>query len=112
MKQSIVVRTDLGMGDGKTASQVAHASLQAYEKASEDAQTDWKSTGMKKVVLEADSESDLLELKREAESMGLPTSLIRDAGHTQIEPGTLTALGVGPAEDDEVDRVTGDLRLL
>ncbi|MDY6765292.1 MAG: peptidyl-tRNA hydrolase Pth2 [Halobacteria archaeon] len=112
MKQSIVIRTDLGMGEGKKAAQAAHASLQAYEKAPPDIQREWKEEGMKKIVLKARDESELLELKEEAGRAQLPFALIRDAGHTQIEPGTLTALAVGPGDDERVDRITGHLTLL
>ena len=111
MKQTIVARADLGMGEGKLAAQVAHASLQAYEDAANSARQDWKGNGQKKVVLRADSESRLFELAERADIDGLPHSLVRDAGHTQLEPGTTTALAVGPAADDRVDSVTGDLPL-
>lgn len=112
MKQSIAVRTDLGMGEGKVAAQTAHASLQAYEDADDDAVADWKRGGSKKVVVEAESEDELLKLKEAAERRGLPTALVRDAGHTQVESGSLTALAVGPGSDDDVDAVTGELSLL
>lgn len=112
MKQTIVVRTDLGMGKGKIAAQASHASLKAYEKAGSSAQREWKDGGMKKIVLKAGSKDELLELKEEAGRAGLPVALIRDAGHTQIEPGTLTALGIGPGNEGEVDRVTGHLSLM
>ena len=111
MKQAIVARTDIGMGKGKLAAQVAHASLSAYEDTDRRARTQWKGEGQKKVVLKGDSESTLFELADRAEREGLPHAVIRDAGHTQLDPGTVTALAVGPGEDRVVDRVTGDLSL-
>ena len=111
MKQAIVARTDIGMGQGKLAAQVAHASLQAYEKASGSAQGDWKSGGQKKIVLKGSGEDELQELAGEARREGLPHALVRDAGHTQLKPGTVTALAVGPGSEHVVDKVTGDLSL-
>lgn len=111
MKQAIVARTDLGMGRGKLAAQVAHASLSAYEDADDRTRTAWKGSGQKKVVLKGRGESELFDLADRAEREGLPHAVVRDAGHTQLEPGTVTALAVGPGEDDAVDRVTGDLSL-
>ncbi|AGB15777.1 peptidyl-tRNA hydrolase [Halovivax ruber XH-70] len=111
MKQAIVARTDIGMGTGKLAAQVAHASLSAYEKAGSSRRREWKSGGQKKVVLKAASERELHELSEIADREGLPNAIVRDAGHTQLEPGTVTTLAVGPAADDAVDRVTGELSL-
>ena len=111
MKQAIVARTDIGMGEGKLAAQVAHASLSAYQDASRRARKKWQGEGQKKVVLKGDSESQLFALADKAETEGLPYAVVRDAGHTQLEPGTVTALAVGPGGDDRVDRVTGDLSL-
>ena len=111
MRQAIVARTDLGMGEGKLAAQVAHASLQAYESAGASAKSDWTSAGQKKIVLKGSGESDLQRLADEARREGLPYAIVRDAGHTQLESGTLTALAVGPGEGNVVDKVTGDLTL-
>lgn len=111
MKQAIVARTDLGMGRGKLAAQVAHASLTAYEETSSDARMEWKSGGQKKIVLKVASKDDLLDLAEQARREGLPYAVIRDAGHTQLDPGTVTTLAVGPAQEAHVDAVTGDLSL-
>ncbi|WP_132056999.1 peptidyl-tRNA hydrolase Pth2 [Halorussus amylolyticus] len=111
MKQAIVARTDIGMGKGKLAAQVAHASLSAYEETGSKARKRWKGEGQKKVVLKGDSESQLFELAEKARAEGLPHAIVRDAGHTQLDPGTVSALAVGPADDDLVDKVTGDLSL-
>lgn len=111
MKQAIVARTDIGMGQGKLAAQVAHASLSAYEDASAKTQRAWKGEGQKKVVLKGESEQQLFELADKAEREGIPNAIIRDAGHTQLEPGTVTALAVGPGDEGAVDRVTGALSL-
>ncbi|AKU06786.1 MULTISPECIES: peptidyl-tRNA hydrolase Pth2 [Haloferax] len=111
MKQAIVARADLGMGRGKLAAQVAHASLSAYEDTDSQTRKRWKGEGQKKVVLKANGESELFKLADKAERAGIPHAIIRDAGHTQLDPGTVTALAVGPADDESVDRVTGDLSL-
>jgi PTH2 family peptidyl-tRNA hydrolase len=111
MKQAIVARSDLGMGRGKLAAQVAHASLMASDDAPEADRRAWKGDGQKKVVLKVDGEAALFDLADRAEREGLPNAVVRDAGHTQLEPGTATALAVGPAEDGRVDGVTGELSL-
>jgi PTH2 family peptidyl-tRNA hydrolase len=111
MKQAIVARSDLGMSPGKLAAQVAHASLAAVEQTDEQARREWKQGDQKKVVLKGPDERTLFERKEEAEAATLPTAVINDAGRTQLEPETVTALAVGPAGDDAVDAVTGDLSL-
>jgi len=111
MKQAIVARTDIGMGNGKLAAQVAHAALSAYEDTDERTRTEWKGSGQKKVVLKGKSESQLFELADAADREGIPYAVIRDAGHTQLEPGTVTALAIGPSSDRVIDGVTGDLSL-
>ena len=111
MKQAIVARTDLGMGRGKLAAQVAHASLSAVEDTPATVRKKWQGEGATKVVLKGDGERTLFELADRAEREGLPHAVIRDAGRTQLDPGTVTALAVGPGEDERVDRVTGDLSL-
>jgi PTH2 family peptidyl-tRNA hydrolase len=111
MKQAIVARTDLGMGTGKLAAQVAHASLSAYEDADDRTRKAWKGGGQKKVVLKGSGEDELFQLADKAEREGLPNAVIRDAGHTQLDPGTATTVAIGPGEDEVVDRVTGHLSL-
>lgn len=111
LKQAIIIRTDLKMGRGKIAAQSAHASVSALQKVSTAAFNAWVSTGMKKIVLKIDNKKDLLELYNEAERM-LPTSLIKDAGKTQIEPGTITCIAIGPADEADINVLTRKLKLL
>jgi PTH2 family peptidyl-tRNA hydrolase len=115
MKQAIVVRSDLGMGKGKVAAQVAHASLAAAEatqRKKPDWYAEWKAEGHAKIVLKVESEDTLRELFRKAKTAGLPSVLVEDRGLTQVEPGTVTCLGIGPAPDGDIDGVTGKLKLL
>lgn len=110
LKQVIVVRSDLKLGKGKLAAQVAHASLTAADKS--PWKQDWLSQGQKKTVVKCSGEKELLGLMRQAASVKLPNALIEDAGLTQIPPGTKTCLGIGPAPEHEVDKITGKLKLL
>ncbi|MFH1403113.1 MAG: peptidyl-tRNA hydrolase Pth2 [Candidatus Altiarchaeota archaeon] len=110
MKQAIVVRTDLGMGKGKLAAQASHASLTAADRSPH--RKEWVSEGQKKTVLKVSGEEELIRILQEAKDYGLPTALIEDAGHTQVEAGTKTCVGIGPAPEEEIDKVTGRLKLL
>ncbi|MBC7120920.1 MAG: peptidyl-tRNA hydrolase [Candidatus Methanosuratus sp.] len=114
-KQAIVVRQDLRMSKGKTAAQVAHASISSYiatARAKPRWTEAWLEEGQKKVVLKAPSLADMIELKGRAEREGIPNALIQDAGLTELDPGTVTCLGIGPAPSDAIDRITGRLKLL
>lgn len=115
MKQVIVARVDLKMGKGKLAAQVAHASLAAAEEAMARRErwfSDWKDHGQRKIVVRAHSEEELRELLKKVRARKLPAALIEDAGLTQLNPGTATCLGIGPAPDEELDPITGNLKLL
>jgi PTH2 family peptidyl-tRNA hydrolase len=114
-KQVIAVRTDLDMSRGKIAVQVAHGAVSAAERARITRQDIWKAwmnEGQKKVAVKVASETDLLELRRLAIVHRLPNALIRDAGMTELPPGTITVVGIGPALADDIDKVTGNLKLL
>jgi PTH2 family peptidyl-tRNA hydrolase len=116
IKQVIVVRSDLKMGKGKVAAQVAHAALDAAEigrRKHPDWYDSWREQGQAKVVVKTDGgEPALHELMKRARSLGLPASLIQDKGLTQIEPGTTTCLAIGPGPSAIIDKLTGELKLL
>ena len=100
---------------GKIAAQSSHASVMAYCNAKNKRPLilkQWELTGQMKVVLKCENEVELFELKRKAEQNNLLTSLVCDAGHTQVAPSTYTVLAIGPAEKTELDKITGHLKLL
>ena len=114
MKQVIVVRIDLDMGKGKIAAQVGHACVLGAEhvrKSNPDWFKEWWS-GQEKIVVKVTSLKELEEIKEHAFSLNVPCSEVTDAGHTQIEPGTTTCVSLGPAPEDLVDKISGNLKLL
>lgn len=110
-----MIRQDLKLSKGKLAAQVAHASLGAYRKAAQTYPKDveeWEKIGEKKVVLKVDGLKQLQEIKKKAGQAGLPLCLINDAGRTELPSGTTTALGIGPAKESEIDKITGHLKMV
>ncbi len=97
------------------AVQVAHGAVSAAEHCRVSKQEVWKSwlhEGQKKVAVKVSSEEELQSLLREAVNHRLPYALIRDAGMTELPSGTATVLGIGPGIAEDIDRVTGELKLL
>ncbi|MFA5406465.1 MAG: peptidyl-tRNA hydrolase Pth2 [Candidatus Nanoarchaeia archaeon] len=112
LKQVIVVRMDLKMSVGKLAAQSCHASLGSYNKTSAVSQRSWELFGAKKVVLGCADLDELRALEVKARKLKLPHYSVTDAGHTELKPGTVTALGIGPAKEELIDSITGQLKLL
>ena len=112
MKQVMIVRTDLKMGKGKIAAQCCHASIGAYKKADPRKVRKWENEAYAKVVLKVGSLEELMQLKNEAIKHNVNHYLVTDAGRTQIPSSTITVLGLGPDEDEVIDKFTGDLKLL
>ncbi len=111
-KQVIVVREDLRLSRGKLAVQVAHASIIGYELSDSSTKEKWKMEGQKKIVLKVKNLEELMKVFETAKKAGLPSGYVRDAGLTEIPPGTITAVVIGPEKADRVDRITGSLPLL
>ena len=80
-KLALVVRTDLDMGRGKIAAQVAHAAVAAVLATSRSRDfAAWLAEGQPKVVLKVTSAEQLLDVARRARAARLPVELIQDAG--------------------------------
>ncbi|EGQ43389.1 MAG: conserved hypothetical protein TIGR00283 family [Candidatus Nanosalina sp. J07AB43] len=99
------------MSCGKKISQGSHASLKAYRKLEDKKAEEWLGAGGKKIALSV-NEEEMLKRFQMAKDQGLPAAMVKDAGMTEIEPGTKTAAAIGPDKESEVDKVTGDLKLM
>lgn len=116
-KLVLVVRKDLEMGTGKIGAQCGHATLGCYQPLSKTAEgrailAKWEQEGQPKIVLAVKSESQLRKLEKNAQAANVNCYLVHDAGRTQVAPGSVTVLGVGPGPKSQVDAITGSLSLL
>ncbi|EDW60367.2 probable peptidyl-tRNA hydrolase 2 [Drosophila virilis] len=117
-KLALVVRGDLKMGKGKTAAQCAHAAVMCYQHAAQGSEAQnallqrWCRMGQPKIVLRVDSYEQLNGLQLQAQQADVVAALVRDAGRTQLEAGTATVLGLGPATAAELDKLVAHLKLL
>lgn len=113
-KQVIVVRKDLKMRMGKTAAQVAHASMAVLlDHPDHPHIRGWLAGRFAKIVVYVNSEDELLDMEENALNAGLLNALITDAGFTEFNGvPTHTCIAIGPAPIEEINQVTGHLPLL
>ena len=125
IKQVIVLRKDLNMRKGKMIAQGAHASMKVILDLNESKTDDfmliplnaitreWFLGSFAKIALSVDSEHELMEIHHKAKRAELPCTLITDAGRTEFKGvPTNTAVAIGPAKSEDIDKITGDLKLL
>ncbi len=134
-KQVIVMRKDLNMRKGKMVAQGAHASmgvllhmmgepqegvrveqdrpLSVYRLYAEGYVRDWLKGRFTKICVSVNSEQELLDIYRKAQDEGIPCVLITDSGLTEFNGvPTNTCVGIGPWKSEDIDAITGDLKLL
>jgi peptidyl-tRNA hydrolase len=74
---------------------------------------EWINGIFTKITCSCDSLEELKELYDAAYDAGLPCSMITDVGLTEFKGvSTITAIAIGPAENDKIDLITKDLKLL
>lgn len=115
LKQVIVVRTDIKMGKGKLASQVAHAAVSSFYETlnqKKELAENWINEGQKKVVLKVKGLNELMDIYEKVKRSNLNVVLIADKGLTQIPEGTITCIGIGPDFSEKIDKITSHLKLL
>ena len=129
-KQVIIVRKDLKVRKGKMMTQAAHASVSALLSRGRlpksqfstlkdithvfgEEVASWISSGQKKITVGVESEQELIEIFDQAKKAGLPCYLVVDSGLTEFGGvPTRTAVGIGPALAEDIDKITGKLSLL
>lgn len=111
-KQVILMRNDLKLPKGKMAAQSAHAAVEAVLKSLKSKVKKWRQTGSKKIVLKVADKKELFLYKKFAEEAGFTTAVITDAGKTTIAPGTTTCMAIGPDDEEKIDEITANLKLM
>lgn len=114
-KMVLVLRGELRLTAGKAAVQAAHAAvmlIDLFEGGRGRELGAWRRQGQKKIALVVPTLDELERIERSARSRGIVTAWVRDAGLTEVPPGTVTCLGLGPALSAELDPITGSLPLL
>ena len=111
-KQVILVRQDLKLPKGKACAQASHASVEATLRSDSNTVANWRVEGMAKIVLKVQDEKELINYFQLAKDQGITASLITDAGHTVVKPGTKTCAAIGPEKVEILDALVKDLKLL
>ncbi|HYI93611.1 MAG TPA: aminoacyl-tRNA hydrolase [Bryobacteraceae bacterium] len=120
IKQVIAVRRDLNMRLGKAIAQGAHAAMMFMIRDIAEGKpqfqgvrfAEWLEQGTAKICVKANDEAHLMEIYEKARAAGLRAEIIRDAGRTEFNEPTLTAVAIGPDSAAKIDPVTGNLALL
>lgn len=74
---------------------------------------EWLTGRFTKVCVSVDSEDELLQIYNAAVAANICSAIIEDSGLTEFNgTKTLTCCAIGPAYPEDVDKITGHLKLL
>ena len=110
---AFLCRVDLQLSPGKLAVQCAHAavaSLQQAKKTHSRMVQRWQEASSRKVCLAVEDENETEHFLQLVQEASLPFAMIGDAGLTEVAPGTVTVLGVGPGPKHTMDSLFRSLR--
>ena len=108
---ALIVRTDLDMSRGKIVAQAAHAAVEVALKARGTAMFErWRQAGSRKISLIGPNLETIDDISSKC-AHGIVSHVVKDAGHTEISPGTVTVLGIlGPRQS--IDLLISHLDIL
>ena len=114
LQMVIVIRKDLTMRKGKMIAQACHAVEKIIiDNLENDLIKNWRSTGSTKICVYVNSEEELIVVYQKASRKGLINSSITDLGLTEFNGvPTLTCCAIGPATKEQLEDITGHLKLL
>ncbi len=73
----------------------------------------WLENSFTKVTVYVNTEEELIELYEKAKDANIPTALIEDEGRTEFSGvPTKTCIAIGPHLSEDIDKITGHLKLL
>ena len=111
----LVSRNDLKLSSGKLAAQCSHATAECILKAKKSTPREldrYLREGARKIICKTDNLQSMKEIHKKAKKLNLISYMVTDAGHTEIPPGTITIVGIGPGPRKKIDKITGTLSLL
>lgn len=110
------MRNDINMRKGKMVAQGAHAAIAILTNLKGEypqVLKEWLANSFTKICVGVSSEEELIAIYDMAISAGLLASFIVDNGQTEFAGvPTATCVAVGPGYVEDIDRVTGHLKLL
>jgi PTH2 family peptidyl-tRNA hydrolase len=131
LKQTFIINSDLDMGKGKIAVQVAHGEVLYMEyiqflivKFDEEGPDnvlvrylDWRAgeiepIGMMKKVVLKESEKEMKRILQELGDRKIKSFSVYDKGITQVESNSFTCICVEPIEEAVSNELFGHLKLL
>jgi len=110
-----VVNGSLRMSSGKMSAQVAHCAIDLYQKLIEKKSKSldyWHEYGETKIVVRGQSTEELIDIESRAKkTSSIVTSIIEDAGRTEIASGSITCVGLF-GTNEQLNPITGHLKLM